>query len=144
MKSFFDNLVFFIFVSTSRSKDDRKGIFSTVFLITFSEILLLLPIIIYIMQKLNLNLVSSYLKFPIFLRYGIILLIYIVFFRLNYMMLNKGNYILNISEKLDSKREKYYSFRWLLIICGSLLSLITILLLRAIKIGGFTNLINNI
>ncbi len=69
-------------------------------------------------------------------RYGIILLVFAVLFRLNYLILERGNYILNISEKLGCKREKYFSYRWLLVVCGSILGGVIVILLRVIKMGG--------
>lgn len=137
MKSFFDNLVFFIYASTTLpDKHDRKGTFSAIFLISFLAILVLLPIFILVIQKLNLNIISAYLKLPILFRYGIIMLVFITIFRLNYLILDRGNYILSISEKLGHKRERYFSYRWALILFGMLLSGVILLLLRAIKMMG--------
>lgn len=132
-----ENLIFYIYTilaSDERYKDGDKGpVYGTIFLISFFELVLLLPFLLLFNKIFSIVNTKTYLSQSMGLRYLLILGIISLVFFINFCVLGYNRKIETIAEKLEFKRERYLKYKWLLMLFALVLGGIMILFISLIR-----------
>lgn len=109
-----EKIIFYVYTvissDTRREINPRDAEIKTIFLISFTQILLCSPILLWINKALNpVNLLS----YGILTRYFFIALFLTLIFFINFYTWGCGKNMERIKNKLDYKKDQYLKYKWM-------------------------------
>lgn len=110
----FEKIIFYIYTVVSsdprREINPRDAEIKTIFLISFTQILLCSPILLWINKALNpVNLLS----YGILTRYFFIALFLTLIFLINFYTWGRSKNMERIKNKLENKKDQYLKYKWM-------------------------------
>ena len=115
-----ERFIFFIYTVLSADEryavNDRRPIYATIFLITFFEAILLLPLLLLMNSYFPVIDIKSFLALPTGLRYLVILILLSLLCFLNYQLFASNHKIESIAERLEPQKQAYLKYKWLLML----------------------------
>jgi|SRR5690606_20030666 len=125
-----EKLVFFIYTvlqSDNRYDSTSKShVYSTLFLISFFQLFIFLPLLLILNDVLHLVSLEDFLSLPILLRYLIIFGVIVLIGLVNFYFLARENRMERIIEKHADKKEQCLKHKWLLVVFAAILGILVI------------------
>ena len=132
-----ERLLFFIYNiirSDQRYKeDDSRHVKVTIFLLSFFEIIVLLPLALILNNYFSVIKIGSFLGLPKVLRYLLIFSILALLFLINFYFLGKDQRIEHIAKRMEHQREAYLKYKFLLIVLPVSLAGVLLVIARILK-----------
>lgn len=130
-------LIFYIYTivsSDNRYKEnDRVPVYVTIFLLSFFELFILLPILLGLNSAYKIISIQSFITFPIYIRYLLIALLILFVYFMNYYLFGRTHKIALLKDKFKEKKAKYLKYKWLLMVFAMIFGGIILFFLRMIK-----------
>lgn len=115
-----DRLIFFIYTVLSSDErydaNDRRHVYGTIFLISFFELCLALPFLLFINSYFTVLHIESFLALPKGFRYLLILILLSVLFFVNQQLFASKRNIESIAERMEAQKQAYLKYKWLLML----------------------------
>lgn len=132
-----EKIVFFIY-NVIRSDEDyplgSKGpVYSTLFLISFFELFLFLPLIILINEVFRIVSFKAFLSFPMAARYLLIFASISLIGFVNYYFFARDNKMESLAEKYADRKDVYLRRKWLLVVFAVILAIVVLGTLTIIR-----------
>ena len=122
--------VFFIYTIISSDERHKPGskepVYSTLFLISFFQLFLLLPIILLTNELFQIESLQTVLSFPKGLRYLVIFGAICLIGSVNYYSFARNNGMERLAEKYADRKDKYLRRKWFLVLFAMILALLVI------------------
>jgi hypothetical protein len=133
-----ERFVFFVYTVISSDERNKPGskepVYSTLFLISFFQLFLLLPVILLVNEVFEIERLQAVLSFPKVLRYLVIFGAICVIGSVNYYFLARNNRMERLAEKYAGRKEAYLKRKWLLMVFAMLLGVVVIGALTMMKV----------
>lgn len=130
--------VFFIYnviKSDERNKPGSKEpVYSTLFLVSFFELFLFLPLILYANEVLQIVSMKSYLSLPMGVRYLMIFGVICLIGSVNYYFFARNNGMEGLAEKYADRKDKYLRRKWFLVLFAMMLAIVVLGTLSIMRI----------
>lgn len=132
-----EKLIFFIYIVVSSddrySKNKKIPISITIFLMSFFELFLLLPIFTWTISAFNIIEIELFLSLNILTRYFLISLLLLFLYLINFYTWGKKQNMEKILIKLNSKKSKYLKYKWLMLFFALGLGGVFLITIRMLK-----------
>lgn len=130
-------LIFYIYIIISSDnwykENDKKPVYITIFLLSFFELFMLLPILLGLNSAFKIISIQSFIALPIYIRYLFIALLLFFIYFMNYFLFGRAHKIALLKDKLKEKKAKYLKYKWLLMVFTMTFGGIILVLLRIFK-----------
>lgn len=133
-----ERFVFFVYTVVSSDERIKPGskepVYSTLFLISFFELFLLLPVILLMNELFEIESLKAVLSFPKGLRYLVIFGTICLIGSVNYYFLARNNRMERLAEKYADRQSKYRRRKWFLVLFAMVLALFVLGVLSIMEV----------
>jgi len=131
-------IVFFIYNVIKSDKRYEPGskapVYSTVFLVSFFELFLFLPLIIFTNEVFRIVSLKAFLSLPVGVRYLLIFGAISVIGCVNYYFFAQDNRMENLAEKYADRKDEYLRRKWFLVVFAAILGIAVLGTLRIMQL----------
>lgn len=130
-------IVFFVYNVIRSDKGYSPGskgpVYSTLFLISFFELFLFLPLIILTNEVFRIVSLKAFLSFPMAARYLLIFASISLIGFVNYYFFARDNKMERLAEKYADRKDAYLQRKWLLVVFAAILGIVVLGTLRMMR-----------